>query len=142
MQGVDTHGAILRVPQTVIDKHHVSVSTSEVNPDNDAAGTGSTQLLLHASGDAVGVHDPSGHFMGRLALRRMYHLEQRYVACHRRLPPSEDHTSKIPPDAVYQLLAAHGEHKAQHPSGERRKCVPALDANRQCYERAARSRAI
>ena len=123
VQGVDTHGAILRVPQTVIDKHHVSVSTSEVNPDNDAAGTGSTQLLLHASGDAVGVHDPSGHFMGRLALRRMYHLEQRYVACHRRLPPSEDHTSKIPPDAVYQLLAAHGEHKAQHPSGERRKCV-------------------
>ncbi len=117
VQGVDTHGALLRVPQTVIDKHHVSISTSEVNPDNDAAGTGSTQLLLHASGDAMGVHDPSGHFMGHLALRRLYHLEQRYAARHQRLPSSADRTIKMPPDAVYQLLAAHGVHKARHPSG-------------------------
>jgi hypothetical protein len=72
-RGVDLRAALLRVPQTVIDRHNVALSSSEVNPDEDTAAAGSAQLLLCPSGDAMGACDPYGHFVGQLTLRRLHH---------------------------------------------------------------------
>ena len=112
-QDIEMRAALLRVPQTANDNQNVALSSSEVNPDQDSAASGSAQLLLHPSGDTMGAYNPYGHFVGQLTLRRLHHLERRFLASQQPAQSSSTQSSRMPPGDVHDLLVAHGVQRAQ-----------------------------
>ena len=46
-------------------------------------------------------------------LRRLHRLEQLFTECQQRMQPPEASTSMVLPEAVFQLLMAHGVHKTR-----------------------------
>ena len=61
----------------------------------------------------MGVYDPCGHFVGQVTLRRLQQLEQRFLIHQQHTHQLETRSNKMPPEAAYELLVAHGVHRAQ-----------------------------
>ena len=136
-QGLDARASLLAIPKTVVDKHGLTLSTTEINPDQDTTALGHVQLLLNAPGDMMGAYNASGHFAGQVTLQRLYELQQRRRATLLRphaaapAPPSEltiTNTSMLPALPTFPPGVTAGDCQLEPGTAGFPSAAPLMDA--------------